>query len=180
MIRNERILRLGIFATAALLTFLVVSFYSWWYTTSQLSIAGRHGVFPTAEQGMRELVSRGYVGITQVDVVYAGPSSFRGANPHVWYVIAEVRATSRIGGSGMGRGNDNCDAPGSFFLNVRDGWVPVPEGAFPELVGFWMKVYGLAGPGLERLSIEWDPSRLNIMCTPPNNSPTRTAAENGN
>jgi hypothetical protein len=27
---------------------------------------------------------------------------------------------------------------GSFYLRVRDGWVHVPEGAFPEFIGFVM------------------------------------------
>lgn len=164
---NKRFARLVVFAVAALSTVAVVVFCSWWYTTSQLQIAARHGVFPTAEEGMRHFVSRGYVGIEDTEIVYAGPNSFRGASPHVWFVVAKVQATSRIDGSAMVSGTGNCDSPASFFLNTKDGWVLVPEGAFPGLIGFWMDVYGLAGPGQQCPSIEWDPSRLNRLCQSP-------------
>ena len=161
---NERFARLVVFAGAAPSAAAVVVFCSWWYTASQLQIAARHGIFPTAEEGVRQLVSTGYVAIEDIEIVYAGPNSFRGTAPHVWFVITKVRAASRIGGSGMAGGTGNCDGPGSFFLDIKDGWVQVPEGAFPELIGFWMNVYGLAGPGKRQPSIQWDPSRLNALC----------------
>jgi hypothetical protein len=52
---------------------------------------------------MLERASRGYAGIRRVDILYAGPNSFDGSKPHVWYVIAEVRAQARSHGSEMGQ-----------------------------------------------------------------------------
>jgi hypothetical protein len=36
---------------------------------------------------------------------------------------------------------------GQFYLNIKEGWVMVPEGLFPQILGFWLKMFGLAGPG---------------------------------
>jgi hypothetical protein len=159
---NERVARFLVLAGGALYAAVVVLYYSWWHTTTQLSISAAQGIFPTAEEGMRQLVSRGYVGIEDMEIAYAGPNSFTGASPHVWYVIAEVRAASRVGPASNTSGV--CDGPGSFFLNTEDGWVHVPEGAFPEMIGFWMRVYGLAGPGQSEPSITWPSSPSLRLC----------------
>ena len=55
----------------------------------------------------------------QVKILYAGTNSFDGSDPHIWYVIAEVRASARSDGSELG--HNGCDAPGSFFLQLKDG-----------------------------------------------------------
>lgn len=47
-------------------------------------------------------------------------------------------------------------APSSF--NTKEGWVHMPEGAFPELIGFWMEVFGLAGPGSSQPTHDWGSS----------------------
>ncbi len=117
------------------------------YTTSQLALARSDGAYPSAEEGMRALIARGYRNVQDVEIHYAGPNSSDGSQPHVWYVMAEVWAQSRADGSPVGHGVRLSDNPGSFFLETKEGWVHVPEGALPELVGFWMKVFGLAGQG---------------------------------
>ncbi len=137
-------------------------FLSWSYSSLQLAIARSKGIYPTAEQGMLERASRGYAGVPRVDILYAGPNSFDGSKPHVWYVIAEVRAQARSDGSELGR--NGCDAPGSFFLQTKEGWVHVSEGAFPGFVGFWMDVFGMAGPGEENPSVDWSPSQPARFC----------------
>ncbi|TET29697.1 MAG: hypothetical protein E3J69_12990 [Anaerolineales bacterium] len=141
---------------------VLVLFASWLYTSSQLALARSHGAFPTPEQAMQAKIDRGYIDVSRVDILYAGPNSFDGSQPHVWYVIAEVRAAARAGGSELG--SNGCDAPGSFFLQIKKGWVHVPEGAFPEVIGFWMKVFGLAGPGQSNPSIDWAPSQPARFC----------------
>jgi len=153
------------FALAIILLFAfcgMVVLASWGYTSVQLSLARSRGVYPTAEEGMLALVDTGYVGITHVDILYAGPDSFVGSQPHVWYVIAEVRASRRADGSAMGY--HGCDAPGSFFIQSREGWVHVPEGAFPEFIGLWMEVFGLAGRGESAPSTDWAPSQPERFC----------------
>jgi hypothetical protein len=47
-------------------------------------------------------------------------------------------------------GYDHADFfPGSFFIRVEEGWVHMPEGAFPKLIGWAMELYGLEGVGQE-------------------------------
>jgi hypothetical protein len=129
--------------------------FSWIYTNSQLQAARRNGVFPSAEEGMLSLTSEGYLEPREIKIIYAGPNSFnREGAPHVWFVVACVWAEKRVDGSQVGNGTNDFDFPGSYFLHARDGWVLMPEGAFPEFVGFWMKVFGLAGPGSSQPSHE--------------------------
>ena len=160
-----RIMRIVLGSILIMITFAVhVLFSAWLYTTSQLAHARSHGAYATAEQAMLAEIDKGYVGVSQADILYAGPNSFEGRQPHVWYVIAEVRAAARVDGSEMGR--NGCDAPGSFYLQTAEGWVHVPEGAIPEIVGFWMRVFGLAGPGLSSPTIDYAPSQPKRLCQP--------------
>jgi len=135
---------------------------SWVYTSVQLNIARSKGVYPSAEQGMLALVDKAYSADRQIKILYAGTNSFDGSEPHIWYVIAEVRATSRADGSEMGR--NGCDAPGSFFLQTKDGWVHIGEGSFPTFMGFWMKVFGMAGEGQSTPSTNWAPNQNPQFC----------------
>jgi hypothetical protein len=77
-------------------------------------------------------------------------------------VIAEVRAASRK--DGLPLGHNGCDAPGSFFLQTREGWVHVPEEAFPEWIAMWMDVFDMAGPGQSTPSTEWAPRQPSRFC----------------
>jgi hypothetical protein len=104
---------------------------------------------------MRAIVARGYVQPDEIEIVYAGTNSFDGNNPHIWYVIACVWGGRRADSSPVGNEKHDYDQPGLFFLNTKEGWVWMPEGAFPGLVGFWMKVYGLAGPGSTQPTHDW-------------------------
>jgi hypothetical protein len=134
---------LGILLIGAVLLCLLLAFFAWLHAVGNLYIARRDGVYPNPEAGMRGLIAQGYSGIQKVEIDYAGTNSFDGSQPHVWYVIAKVWADSRSDGSPLHKfGYDN---PGSFFLRVRDGWVHVPEEAFPELVGLSMDIFGLEG-----------------------------------
>jgi len=124
--------------------------WSWVYTTVQLKLATSRGLYATAEEGMQALIIPNYKDIDKIEIVYAGPNSFDGSDPHIWFVIARVYARSRADGKLLGNQPRNYEAPGSFFLHTKQGWAHVSEGAFPEFIGFWMKVYGLAGPGSTR------------------------------
>jgi hypothetical protein len=102
---------------------------------------------------MLAMLDENYMPDRDVKILYAGTNSFDGRRPHIWYVIAEVRASARADGSEMGR--NGCDAPGSFFLQTKEGWVHVPEGAFPGFMGFWMDVFDMAGKGQAAPSTNW-------------------------
>lgn len=137
---------------------------SWAYTVVQLNIARSKGVYETAEQGMLSQVDQHYPADREVKMLYAGTNSFDGSKPYIWYVTVEVHATARADGYPMGR--NNCDAPGSFFLQTKEGWVHVPEGAFPTFVGFWMNVFSMAGEGQATPSTEWAPDQPSRFCLP--------------
>ena len=118
--------------------------FTWGYTTVRLEVAKWAGIYPTAEDGMLALVAKSWYGIERVEIESAGPNSFDGSDPHVWFVTAKVWAARRadwqpVGGRGY-------DSAGSYFLHVREGWVHMPEGAFPEFVGFGMKLFRIDLP----------------------------------
>ena len=139
--------------------------FGWVYTTAQLRVASSKGVYATPEQGMLANAEKHYSADRNVKFLYAGTNSFDGSAPYVWYVIAEVRASSRADGSELGY--KGCDAPGSFYLQTKEGWVHVPEGAFPGFMGFWMKVFDLAGPGQSTPSTNWAPDQPSRFCNRP-------------
>ena len=145
----------GLVLAIALNCLFQMALSTWVYTSGTLRAARQQGIFPTAEEGMLSLIARGYLEPQDVEIIRAGPNSFDGTSPHVWYVIACVWAERRVDGSLVGHGR-GYDQPGSFFLHTKEGWVHVSEGAFPELLGALMKVYGLAGPGSARPSHEWE------------------------
>ena len=134
---------------------VVIIISSWIYTTSQLNAAQKAGVFSSAEEGMRDLIAKGYIEPDDHQIIYAGTNSFDGSSPHVWYVIACVWGGHRSDGSPTGSKWHDWDQPGSFFLNTKGGWVYMSEGAFPGYIGFWMKVFGLAGPGSSQPTHDW-------------------------
>jgi hypothetical protein len=145
------------------LTMFVAS--SWLHTTIQLARARAKGVYPSAEQGMLAQAAKYYTPDRDVKILYAGTNSFDGSRPHIWYVIAEIHASARADGSELGY--KGCDAPGLFFLQTRDGWVTVPEGAFPGFMGFWMEVFDMAGPGQSTPSTNWAPDQPSRFCGRP-------------
>ena len=111
---------------------------------------------------MQAFIAKGYTADRKVKILYAGTNSFDGSQPHIWYVIAQVRASARADGSALGK--NGCDAPGLFFLQTKEGWVFVPEGAFPGFIGFWMKTFGMAGPGQATPSTDWAPDQPAKFC----------------
>jgi hypothetical protein len=112
------------------------------YTVYQLGLGRREGVYSSPEAGMRARLEKSYVGIQDIQIDYAGPNAFDGSNPHIWFVTARVLAEQRRDGSRL---PPTGDYPGSFYLKVHDGWIYRPEGSFPGLIGFFMKVFHLEG-----------------------------------
>ena len=135
---------------------------SWAYTSIQLAVARSKGVFATPEQGMIAMLDKVYPPEHTVKFLYAGTNSTNGSQPHVWYVIAEVRASTRADGSELQK--NGCDAPGTFFLQTKQGWVSVPEEALPGFMGFWMKVFGMAGDGQAAPSTNWESGKEPDFC----------------
>ena len=121
--------------------------WSWNFTTSRLkSSVKSFGTFPSPTAAMETEIREGWVGIQEAWIRDAGPGTALDGGPHVWFVTACVWAESRADGSPVGSSTDDFDFPGGYFLETQDGWVPMSEGSAP-FVGFWMKVFGLAGNG---------------------------------
>jgi hypothetical protein len=121
------------------------------HTISSLKWARSQGVFDTPQQGVISRVYHYYCGVESVEIKQAGTNSFDGSNPHVWFVIYRVIARSRIPCDPEEAGTDPfhkiSEGGGIFWLNTKDGWVYMPEGRFPQVIGFGMKILDLAGPG---------------------------------
>ena len=135
---------------------------AWAYTSIQLAMARSKGVYETPEQAMTAILDKAYAPDRTIKFLYAGPNSTDGSQPYVWYVIAEVRASARADGSELQ--TNGCDAPGSFFLQTKQGWVTVPEEALPGFMGFWMKIFGMAGEGQSTPTTNWKSGQEPDFC----------------
>ncbi len=117
----------------------------WGYTTFQLDRAKREGIYSTVEEGLLSQIQQNYINISRIEILNAGTNSLNGSNPHVGFASAVVCAERYIDGRPVGDKYHDCDVPGWFFLLTKDGWVFMPEGAFPEIIGLGMVVFGLTG-----------------------------------
>ncbi len=116
----------------------------WLYATSQIALAKHEGVYPSPEEAVVSRLSRGKGGaeVVKLEGVRASINQHDGSQPHVWFGGARVYL-DRIP---LGGTRDNYSA-GSYYIQVEDGWVHMPEGAFPDFVGWVMELYGLEGVG---------------------------------
>lgn len=145
---------------------IIFLLFSWFFTTTQLASARARGTYPSAEDGMLAVMKNIYTSDLDVEILYAGPNDLR-RHPHVWYVIAEVHASARKDGQKMR--SDGCDAPGVSFIQVKDGtWLYFPNDMTPLLIGSWMEIFNLAGPGQEIPAIDlldWTTDQNSRFCS---------------
>ena len=128
----------------AILGLMVVC--AWGFTSFTVASARAKGEYDSAEAGMLALIDKNYAPDHTVKIWSARPDSHDGSNPYVWYVIAEVRASSRTDGSELG--HNGCDAPGTFFVQLKEGkWVHIPEGLFIVFTPSLLDTFGFAGEG---------------------------------
>jgi len=143
MSQRVNVKKIAVVLLLLMLVSIVCTFGGLGFSLVQLRIAREKGIYPNPEAGMRDRIDQGYRGIQKVEIESSGTNSFDGSQPHIWFVIAKVWANSRADGSPLhGRG---YDYPGVFFVHVNGGWVYMPEGAFPMLVGSFMDLFGLEG-----------------------------------
>lgn len=110
------------------------------YATSQIELAKDRGIYATPEEAVIARNSQGWGGAEVVKVVgvHASPNRGDGSQPHVWFGGGTVYLDR------VPQGWDRTHyLAGSFYIHVREGWVHVPEGAFPEFIGWVMKLYNL-------------------------------------
>ena len=139
MTRRRRILLISLVLACAIL----IPACAYGYTLYQLGLGRMEGVYPSAEAGMRARIEKSYVGIQRIEIDQAGPNIIDGRYPHVWFVIARVWAEQRADGHALHP--NGYDHLGSYYLKVHDGWIYRPEESFPDLIGFFMKVFHLEG-----------------------------------
>jgi inosine-uridine nucleoside N-ribohydrolase len=151
---SSKLLRIGLIAISIIAVAIGFTLWSWSFTTSRLTSARSIGVFSSPSEGMLTLINSRWTGIREARIVHAVPETALG--DHVWYVIACVWAESRADGSPAGSTTRDFDAPGSYFVDTKEGWVLMPESSLPLFVGFWMRIFGLAGD--DRAEPYHDPS----------------------
>ena len=121
------------------------------YTIASLNWARSQGVYETPQQGVISTANNHYCGVEKVEIEQAATNSFDGSDPHVWFVLYTVHAKNHAPCDAEHPGpalyHGSFERGGVFYLNVKDGWVMMPEGRLPEFIGHWMKKLNLAGPG---------------------------------
>jgi hypothetical protein len=120
----------------------------WLYTISQLALAKNEGIYATAEEAVIAKNSQPWGGaeVVRLEDVRASINRHDGSQPHVWFGGATVYLDR------IPQGWDRTQySAGSYFIRVKEGWVHVSEGAFPEFMGWVMEFYGLEGVN------EWEP-----------------------
>jgi hypothetical protein len=138
--RLPRLARVGLGMAALVPLFFVCS---WVYAASQLALAKYAGVYPTVEQAIIGNNSQGWgdAEVVRIEGVRAEPNS-RTSQPHVWYGHAYVTLDKVPQGY---EADDPYFSGGSYYIHVKEGWVLVGEGAFPEFIGWVMELYNMEG-----------------------------------
>jgi hypothetical protein len=114
---------------------------SWVYTASQLELAKNQGIYNSPEEAVIARNSGGFGGaeVVRIEDVRARPN--RG---HPQSLVWFGRATVYMDRVPQGYTWTQYSA-GSFYIRVREGWVHVSEGAFPEFIGWVMRLYKMEG-----------------------------------
>jgi hypothetical protein len=137
--RSSRIAWIGLGLVALVPMFFLCI---WIYAVSQLALAKNEGIYATPQEAVIAKNSQDLGGakVVRVEDVRASPNFGNGFQPHVWFGIATVYLDR------VPQGRDRAQySTGSLFIHVKEGWVHVPGGAFPEFIGWVMEFYGLEG-----------------------------------
>jgi MFS family permease len=137
--RSSRIAWIGLGLVALVPMFFLCI---WIYATSQLTLAKNEGIYATPQEAVIAKNSQDWGGakVVRLEDVRASPNSGNGIQPHVWFGTATVYLDR------IPQGRDRAQySSGSLFIHVKEGWVHVPEGAFPGFIGWVMELYGLEG-----------------------------------
>ena len=115
---------------------------TWIYAVSQLALAKKEGIYDSVEEAVVIMGSQGWgdAEVLRVEDVRASINRHDGSHPHVWFGGASIYLDR------VPQGLDRTHyLSGSYYLHVEEGWVHVPEGAFPGFIGWVMELYGLEG-----------------------------------
>jgi len=109
------------------------------YSAAQMEVLTKQRAYRTPEDAMLAQIADGYTGVKRVEILHADKEWFE----NLWFVEARVWAASRVDGYGLS--DKDSDNPGVYFLHVRNGWTPVPEGKFPEVIALGTWLFDLPG-----------------------------------
>ena len=126
-------------ATIVILMVGVVLTTMWAYSVRQLQALKSQVVYPSLEDGVREMVANRYSGVDKAEIVHADKEIF----DDLWFVEVHVWAASRRDGKGFS--DRDYDNPGWYFLRLQDGWVFVPEGKHPAIIAFGKRLLKVQG-----------------------------------
>src|SRR5512134_2586303 len=130
MFQTSKLLRVVLIIGSILAVALAFIAWSWYFTTSRLNASARSfGSFPSPTEAMMTDIRVGWVGIKEAWIRSAEPETALGGGPHVWFVTACVWAESRADGSPVGSATHDFDFPGGYYVETKDGWVPMSEGS---------------------------------------------------
>lgn len=147
MFHPSKLLRVVLIFVGVIVVVAGFILWSWFFTTSRLNAsAQKFGIYPSPTEAMMTGIGDYWVGVKEAWIRGAGPETAPGGAPHVWFVTACVWAESRSDGSAVGSATHDFDFPGGYYLQTKEGWVAMSEES-ALFVGFWMKVFDLAGEG---------------------------------
>jgi hypothetical protein len=114
------------------------------YAVSQLALAKNIGVYPTVEDAIVTRSSQGWGGakVIKITDVHAGPNRWDGSQPYLWFGGATIYLDRVPQG-----GNRTQYSSGSYYMHIKEGWIYLSEGSFPEFIAWVMELYGLEGVG---------------------------------
>jgi len=116
--------------------------FIWIYAASQLALAKNEGIYSSVEEAVIIKNSQGWgdAEVIKLEDVRASVNQHDGSQPHVWFGGARVYLDR------VPQGSDRTEyLSGSYYLHVKEGWVHVPEGAFPGFIGWVMELYNMEG-----------------------------------
>jgi hypothetical protein len=134
---------------AVLAVLLLCQTFPMVYTSITIAWARSQGVYPTPADGVIANANKWYCDIERIIVPRTLTKSLDDSNPHIryvtWTVFAKSTAPCDTEKQGEPLHNGTYESGGQYYLNVKDGWIMMPEDLFPEYIGYWMKVLNLAG-----------------------------------
>ena len=131
-------------ATSGLLFLLLLAIAGpWAYTASQLELAKRDGIYASPKEGLRiRAAAADGARLLRIEELESGLAWGDGRLPHVRFAVGRVVYDRPPAGW-----ERTSNYWGNYYILVREGWVHVPESAFPHFIGRMMEIYDLEGAG---------------------------------
>lgn len=118
----------------------------WVYTTSQLHLAKRDGIYASPAEGLRiRAAAVQGAQLLRIEELESGLAWGDGRLPHVGFAVGRVSYDRPPTGW-----RQSSNYWGHYYIRVREGWVRMPRSAYPNFIGQMIEIYGLEGAGEEQ------------------------------